>query len=284
MSGELHVRWTVHRRCLRAGAVLYLRDLRSTLSTPLPYLLMTGICLLSSYFLGNLLNAISSLSLIVSADPTRIPLFISVIALGLYLGITSSLSISHEREQRTLEILFYGPVTPFLRIAALFFRDLTVFAASVAILLLEMLLVSIATNLPPGIHSLRAAGASLLLVCPMISLSLLISTLCRRARASVLLFVCLFAVLAGLQVASMVLSSIPTEGLSLFMLYLRRALSLFLGWARWVSPFSYLVQTGGGLTGSTTGVTARILLAAVAYSIVLLAAARFVLAKKGKGL
>ena len=269
-------------RASRVGATLYLRDLKAKLFSPFPYLLLALICLLSTYFLGNLLKVISSLSVMVSADPFQIPLFFSVIAIALYLGVTSSTSISHEREQRTLEVLFFGPVTAEVRILALFFRDISVFLISVAFFLVHALVYSLATNLSLGVLSLRTAALSLPLVCPMVGLSLLLSASCRRARTSVLLFVCLFVLLAGLQLASMVLASIPAESISLFVLYLRRALAVFLDWILWISPFSYISRIGGMLETGASRPMGWTVLAALTYTAGLLAAARLVLSKRGK--
>jgi hypothetical protein len=271
-------------RRMKRGKILYLRDLKSALYSPFPYILVTAVCLLSTYFLRNFMAAVSALSLTVSTDPSRLPLSVSVIAMALYLGITSSTSLSHEREQKTLEVLFYGPVTPAMRIGALFLRDLSVFLLALGFFFVHALVVALTANLAAGAQSLRTAGLSLPLVCPMIGLSLLLSAMCRKTRSSVLLFISLFVLMAGLQAVFAALSSIPLENASLFVLYIKRALSAFLEWAKWISPFSYLSRIGGMLSDGGPYEARWTVLAALAYSAALLAAACLALARKGQGI
>ena len=267
---------------LRVVRTLYIRDLTSVLFSPFVYLLGVLVCALASYFAGVFLSTVSSLSVMVSVDPLRIPLVFTAVAVAVYLGISSSIAISHEREQKTLEVLFYGPVTPAERIGALFLRDLSVFLIVVTLFFAEALLVSLTTNLTLGAPSLRAAALSVPLVCPMVGFSLLISAVFRKTRSAVLLFVSLLVVLSGLQLASMILDSVPAESASLFVMYFRRALSLFLSWARWLSPFAYIARVGefleaGGQTPAWT------VAAAMAYAAGLLGAATIVLRKRGVG-
>ncbi len=265
---------------LRVVRTLYLRDLTTVLFSPYVYLLGVLACALASYFAGVFLTTVSSLSVLVSPDPLRIPLVFTAVAVAVYLGISSSIAITHEREQRTLEVLFYGPVTPGARIAALFLRDISVFLIVVAFFFLEALLVSLTTNLTLGASSLRAAGLSVALVCPMVGFSLLISAAFRKTRAAVLLFISLFVILSGLQLASMILDSVSAESASLFVLYLRRALSLFLSWARWLSPFAYIARVGEFLDAGAQAPTG-IVAAALLYAAGLLAAATAVLRRRG---
>lgn len=261
---------------------LYVRDFTSVLFSPFVYLLGFLVCALTSYFPGVFLTTVSSLSIMVSAGPLRIPLVSTVIAIAVYLGISSSIAIAHEREQKTLEVLFYGPVTPAERIGALFLRDLSVFLIVVALFFAEALFISLTTNLTLGAPSLRAAVLSVPLVCPMVGFSLLISSAFRKTRAAVLFFISLFVVFSGLQFTSMVLDSVPAESASLFIMYFRHALFLFLGWARWLSPFAYIARVGELIEAGGQSL-AWTVAAALVYAFGLLGAATIVLRKRGTG-
>ena len=278
-SAERGYTWSNRLRVFRT---LYVRDLISVLYSPFVYLLGVLVCALASYFAGVFLTTVSSLSIMVSADPLRIPLAFTAIAVAVYLGVSSSIAITHEKEQKTLEVLFYGPVTPAARVGALFFRDLSVFLIVVALFFAEALVVSLTTNLTLGAPSLRAAALSVALVCPMLGFSLLLSAAFRKTRSAVLLFVSLFVVLSGLQLASMVLDSVPVESASLFVMYLRRALSLFLSWARWLSPFAYIARVGEFLEAGGQAAAGTVA-AALAYAFGLLGAATIVLKRRGAG-
>jgi ABC-type multidrug transport system permease subunit len=267
---------------LRVGWVLYRRDLVGTLLSPSVYAVVTAACLLLTFFMVSYLDTVSSLAVFVSEDPARIPLFFTMAFLSLYLGVASSISISAEREHRTFEVLFYGPVTPLLRLLSIFLRDLAVFLLAAVVFLLDLWIVSRLTNLSLGPGILRSIGFSFFLVWPMIGFSLLLSSLTRRVRKAVLLFVTIFVALAGLQIAAGLLSSIPAESISLFLLYVRRTLSALLQAAQWVSPFAYIARLNEPMgAGSPAGI-GWILLAGILYAAVLLALAVLVLKKSDK--
>lgn len=264
----------------RVGWVLYRRDLLATLFSPAIYIVLTVACLLLTFFTVSWLDTVGSLSVLVSTDPARLPLFFCVGFLALYLGLTSSLSISSEREHRTFEVLFYGPVTSSLRIVSIFLRDLSVFLLAEGVFLLDLWVISRLTGISLGPDSLRGVLHSFLLIGPMIGFSLLLSALTRRVRKAVLLFVSVFVILAGLQIASGLLQAVPPSSLSLFLLAVRRALSALLAALRWISPFSYLARLNDPPgTGSPLGWT---LLAAVLYTLLLLALAILALKKADK--
>ncbi len=267
---------------LQVGWVLYRRDLLATLLSPAIYVIVTAACLLLTFFVVSYLDTVENLAVFVSADPARIPLFFCVAFLALYLGITSSIAISTEREQRTFEVLFYGPVTPVQRLAAIFLRDLSVFLLAVLVFVLDLWVTSRVTNLSLGPGSLRSAGYSFLLVWPMIGFSLLLSSSVRRVRKAVLLFVTVFVVLAGLQIAQGLMYSIPSASASLFLLYVRRALSAFLDIVQWVSPFSYIARLNGSAGPGAAAGIGWVLPAAVLYALLLLALATLVLKKTDK--
>ncbi len=276
MSGK---RW-IDR--LRVGWVLYRRDLLLALFSPSIYLCLSAACLLLAFFVVNYLNTVSQLSVLVSADPARIPLFFSVAFISLYLGVTSSISISSEREHRTLEVLFYGPVTPLARILSIFLRDLSVFLLAAVFFVLDILIASSFTNLALGPYSLSTIGASFFLVWPMVSFSLLLSSCFRRVRKAVLLFVTIFIGLAGLQIASSLLSAIPTESISLFLLYVKQAFLAVLRVSQWVSPFSYIARLNDTVLSGSTLHLGGYVLAAVGYSVLLLLLATAVLKRMDK--
>ena len=268
---------------LRIGWVLFKRDLTRSVFSPAPYIATTVSCLVSTFVVINYLDTLEKVSVLVSIDPSGIPLFVAVVLMSLYLGVSSSISITEEKEHRTLEILFYGPVTSWSLVLAKFCRDLTVFFFVLLFYVFFLLVESSITNLAIGPQSFKSMGIAFFLIWPMISFSLFLSAAMRRVRNAVVFFVIIFFVLAGLQVSHDLLLRIPPQSISLFLLYVRETLSIISKVLQWVSPFSYIAQTTYYMIGGVFRHAEWHLLFAVLYSSFILITACLVLKKKGMG-
>lgn len=265
---------------LRVGWVLFKRDLLGSLLSPAVYIVITVSCLLSTFFVGNYLNTIDKLSVTVSVDPSSIPLFFTVSIMALYLGLTSSVSITSEREHRTLEVLFYGPVNHFSFVLSKFFRDLAILLLSLAFFTFYLFIESYLTNLAFGPDSIGSICISFFLIWPIVSFSLFLSAAVRRVRNSVLLFIAVFLALAGLQITYALLLGIPSQSISLFLLYIRETLAILLTALQWISPFSYLLGRSIDMGLGLSNTSGWYILFAVLYSALLLGLANLVLKRR----
>jgi ABC-type transport system involved in multi-copper enzyme maturation permease subunit len=266
---------------LRVGWILFKRDFIGSLLSPATYIAVTAACLISTFFVVNYFDILRKVSVLVSVDPLSVPLFVAVVLITLYIGVISSIAITGEREHRTLEVLLYGPVTPWSLILAKFSYGIAVFLFALAFFIFYLLVEATIMNLSLGLRSLKTVGIAFFLVWPMVSFSLLLSAALKRVRNAVLLFVGIFLALMGLQIAYSLLLSIPPESISLFLLYLREGLAILLKGLQWVSPFSYIVRATPDLA---TGVSIPVgwsILFALLYTSFLLIAAIFVLRKRG---
>ena len=278
--GEIKHRAVNH---LRIGWVLFKRDLTRSVFSPAPYIATTVSCLVSTFFVINYLDTLEKVSVLVSVDPSGVPLLVAIMLMSLYLGISSSISITDEKERRTLEILFYGPITSWTLVLAKFCRDISVFFFVLLFFVCYLLVASSITNLAIGPRSFKSIGIAFLLIWPMISFSLLLSSALQRVRNAVVFFVIIFFVLAGLQVSHNLLLRIPPESISLFLLYVRETLSILSKVLQWISPFSYIGQITFYVTGGVFRPADWHLLFAVLYSSIILITAALVLNKKGVG-
>ena len=165
-----------HVNHFKIGWVLFKRDLIERLFSPITYIGMTVVCLLSTFMVVNYLDTLEKLSIIVSVDPSRATLFFAVIFMALYLGVTSSMAIAQEREHRTLEVLFCGPITYTTFVLSKFFRDVVVFFIFLIVLVGFLLVESQITNLALGPKSLQSIALSFFLIWPTLSICLLIGS------------------------------------------------------------------------------------------------------------
>jgi ABC-type transport system involved in multi-copper enzyme maturation permease subunit len=266
---------------LRVGWVLFKRDFIGSLLSPAIYIAVTVACLISTFFVVNYLNTLNKVSVLVSVDPLSAPLFFAIALIALYIGVISSISITGEREHRTLEVLFYGPVTPWSLVLAKFSYGIAIFLFALAFFTLYLLVESTITNLALGPRSLKSIGISFFLVWPMVSFSLLLSAILKRVRNAVLLFIGIFLVLTGLQIAYGLLLSIPSESISLFLLYVREGLAILLKGLQWVSPFSYIAKATTDMSLNSPLSIGWSILFAFFYSSFLLILAIFVFKKRG---
>ena len=266
---------------LRVGWVLLKRDILGSLLSPAFYIAVTAACLLSTFLFANYLDTLNKVTVMVSVDPSSIPLFFAVALMALYLGVTSSISITGEREHRTLEVLLYGPVTAGSVVLSKFFRDLAIFLFGLVFFTVYLIVVSAMTNLALGPRSFWSIATSFFLVWPMISFSVFLSAALRRVRSAVLLFIGVFLGLAGVQIASSLLLHVPPESISLFLLYVREALVILSRWLQWVSPFSYIARTTMDMTIGVSRSAGWYVLIAFLYSSLLLVMAVLVLKKRG---
>jgi len=266
---------------LRVGWALFKRDLIERLLSPVTYIGMTLVCLLSTFMVINYLDTLEKLSIIVSVDPSSATLFFAVIFMALYLGVTSSMAIAQEREHRTLEVLFCGPITYTVFVLSKFFRDVTVFFIFLIVLTGFLILESEIANLAIGPKSLQSIGLSFFLIWPTLAFCLLISSLAKRVRIAILIFVVVIFILGIIQIAHSFLFSMPPDKISLFLLYIRQVLAIVLDVLQWISHISYIAAATGDMPVSIPISLFWYVLVGVLYSFCLLFFAITIMRKRG---
>jgi ABC-type Na+ efflux pump permease subunit len=266
---------------LRVGWTLFKRDITERLLSPITYIGMTAVCLLSTFMVLNYLDTLEKLAIIVSVDPSRATLFFAVIFMALYLGVASSMSIAQEREHRTLEVLFCGPITHSTYVLSKFCRDVAVFFIFLVVLLCFLILESKITNVAIGPKSLYSIGLSFFLIWPTFAFCLLISSLVKRVRKAILIFIIVVFILGIIQAAHGFLYSMPPDNVSFFLLYIRQALTVVLAALQWVSHISYIAAATGGMPASVPISLFWYVMVGVLYSIGLLFLTITIMRKRG---
>ncbi|MBE0478291.1 ABC transporter permease [Candidatus Aerophobetes bacterium] len=237
--------------------------------------------LVSSLILRNFLQGIREDNIFISSYPLNFPLFVSMVIISLYLVIVSAVSISREKEQGTLEVLFYGPVSSSSFLLGKYFTDMLLYLIIAGFFSVYFFGVSLITNLGFTVALGKAIFVSIFIASCVISFGLFISSLTGKVRSSI---VWLIGILIGFLVIwffQNMFRGIPSEALSSWLIYVQRTLNVIYYFVNWVSPFSYLSRGMESIgVGSMRPFLLNILYSVV-YTVVFLTASIYILKAKG---
>lgn len=261
--------------------VLVKRDFLSALKGWGLYVAAFVSLLASSFILRSHLGAIKENNILISSDPLNYPLFISLVVISFYLAIISVISISREKDQGTLEVLFYGPVNCSSYLAAKYIKDMLLYLVMVGFFFVYFGAVSGFTNLAFSWSLVKAIFLSIFLVSCIVSFGLFISSLTSRMRTSIIWLVGILLVFLAVQIFHTMLISLEEEALSSSLLYLRKTLEMVSHGIGWISPFSYLNRGMQSIAIGSTLLYGMSILYSLIYSFVLLVFSVLILEAKG---
>lgn len=266
----------------KAIGVLTKRDFLSDLRGWGIYGVVVISFLLSSFFLGRYLGGIRENNIRISTDPLSTFLFFpSVIMISFYLTILSSVSVSGEKDQGTLEVLFYGPVNSSAFIIAKYLKQMLIYLVVVAFFFAYFWGVSGLTNLGFSLNLVKSIFLSIFLVSCWISFGLFISSLTNKMRSSVLWVVGVFLALWALYFGQGLLLGFATEEMPAFLAYVGTTVSFIYHAIWWISPLSYLSRGMDAVQVGSMWLYGMSILYSVVYSAVLIILSILILKRKG---
>lgn len=268
-------------RTFRVMKTLFKRDFLYSLYSFGYYAALFASFIASSFILKNFLDSIGEEDILVSAYPLNYPLYITLIIISLYLVILSGVSISREREQGTLEVLFYGPVTPGSFLWGKYFKDLCLGMVALGFTALYFYLVSLLTNLGFTLGLVKALVMSIFLLSCVVSFGLFISSLTGRIRSSVLALVAILGAFLAIQLGYNALLGFEKESLSAPMLYVRQTMSYVFRGISWISPFAYLSRGLDSVVLENPLLYVANIGYALAYSLIFMFLSVYVMSKRG---
>ena len=257
------------------------RDFLSTLKGWGLYLAAFLSLLASSFILKSHLGAIKENNILISSDPLNYPLFISLVIVSFYLAIISVISISREKDQGTLEVLFYGPVNSSSYLVAKYTKDMLLYLVMVCFFFVYFTAVSSLTNLAFSWSLVKAIFLSIFLVSCIVSFGLFISSLTSRMRTSIIWLVGILLAFLAIQIFHTMLVSLEEEALSSSLLYLRKTLEMVSRGTGWISPFSYLNRGMQSIAIGSMRLYGMSILYSLVYSFILLVSSVLILEAKG---
>lgn len=258
------------------------REIKSTLYGAGIYVTLTLIFLAVSYFFVNssIRNVIDS-GVLALRNPIADPFFFAMGLGGAYLGLCSALSISRERDQGTLEVLFYGPVDAAGYIAGKYLHQMLAYGVMLAFATVNFFLVSRVTNLGFSAGFLSVLLLSIFLTSCMVSFGIFLSVSTRRMIVSVVLFLGIVLFFFGFWAAYNAVIRITARDLPVFIIYVRMILDNMNAVIRWISPISYYERGLIAAFMGDAGQYALSLLSSAVYTVVLLALSVWTFRRKG---
>lgn len=261
--------------------VIARRDIKSTVNGLGIYVAASLAFLVAMLFVRSNLHGVTENGLMVRANPLNYPLLIAVIIGAIYLALTSTISVSRERDQGTLEVLFYGPVDYATYVLAKFLEQLLTFVGLIAIYVVGFFIISKLTNFGMDGSFLAMAGLSVLMAASIVAFGLLLSTVSRNARTSVIVLLVLLVAFLAIDIVAGILTGMSARDMSITLVYTRVAVDMINQGLKWISPFAYLSRGMAAVElGSSTQILSSIG-ASLLYTAVLLALAIQFLDRRG---
>jgi ABC-type transport system involved in multi-copper enzyme maturation permease subunit len=261
--------------------VIARRDLLGMLYGPGIYLVVALGMLATLPVIAGYLDAVERNRVLILADAFTLPFFIAATIAMLFLALASVATIARERDQGTLEVLFYGPVDVRAYVLA---KHLAHVLAYLPIGLgLAALMFAYAGM--TGLRLPQAFALELLLsvftAAAVTALGVCLSTLARGVRAGIALLGVLTALFLAIRVGSELLSGIAVTNNVSPLLVLRNVVLALDATAGYVSPFG-LFQSGVDalVRQDLVAYVSMILLSCLQCAVLLTASARL-LARRG---
>lgn len=278
---ERHRGW---RTRARAARVIALRDLSATLRGQGIWAVLSVSFILVSYLsVGRSLWAIGTTGIVPMQNPFEYPLLlITTIASG-YLTFCCMVGIARDRDEGTLEILFYGPVDAASYVAGKYIQAMLAFLVAAACAAGYCLVASLLTNLTVSSHVLQLIVLSFFTGSVVIAFGILLSIISRRLAGSIALFIGLMLIFVLIDAAHRVVLLLPVEQMSSGLVQVRVLLETLNDFMDWVSPPAYLRRGHEALQTGHASQYVISVLSCVVYTLMLLVGAGITLRHKGVG-
>ena len=275
MNGNSRARW-------RAVRLIQRRELRTMLFGFGLYVVIALGLMAAILLLRNYLNFVQESGLLVMSGAFNFPLFAVIFLAAIYLAVSSVTTIARERDQGTMEVLFYGPVDSISYV-------LGKYLAQMATYLFMLLVFALCFGLFAGLTNFSFPGnvgwvvlLSILVVSDVVAFSIFLSAQSSSVRTALLLFLSILLGLMLIQFGREILSAIPVTGRYYNpMLFMQNVLVNLNSVARWVSPFSYLMQGMEAVRRGSMDMYAVLAATSVLFSLLFLGLSVVLLERKG---
>jgi len=268
--------------CADIIKLIALKDTKRAFRTPgiyLIFLLSAAVIGVSAYFFSAIQKAPG-----MAGAAGAFPLVSILTAAGicaLYMAFSSVSSVARERQEHTLEVLFYGPVDEGSFIAGKYLGRMIPVLFLFAALVLYVLFISAVLGSVPGADIVLYVLFSILFISCVVGLGIMLSNLAGSVTVAVFVLMAFMLGLLFLGIAGSILQIIPAFNPALSIA--KDIISALLAATRYISPVEYL---GIGLGAASSGDMAGCVLAflyPVLYTSVVLVLAVLILKKKGVG-
>ncbi len=189
--------------------------------------------------LGSLLE---DQGVIIVQRPLEVSILIAGMVISIYLALYSLVTVSQERDDETVDVLFYGPINPQEYLMGHFLGQWILGIILISIFGCYLLIISLITGLVPTWNLVLSLGAAWFSMTAIISSGILIAVLVRSTKKAIFLFISLIILLVGIQIGfSYYQASIGQElVITKFLAMTIHALNKI---AQWLSPYTYFLES-----------------------------------------
>jgi ABC-type transport system involved in multi-copper enzyme maturation permease subunit len=246
------------------------------------YLALSLALVVAILILRNYLNFVNENGLLVVSGAFVIPLLAVVLVTAFFLAFSAVSAIARERDQGTLEVLFYGPVDA---VAYILGKYLAHLGAGVVMALIYSLCFFVYAGLTNFTFSLNIGWMILLALfisSDLIVVGIFLSTLSSRVRTALLLFLSLLLIFLVIEIGPDLLALIPySQNYYNPVLFLQELLTAAKQVTAWLSPLAYLSQGLEAIRRGATLTYLTTLLIAGGYTVIFLGLSVVTLERKG---
>lgn len=214
------------------------------------YITMTVALIIAAVIVNNSLRFTEQNILFVSRQPIFLPILVNTIVTSIYLALSTSIIVSRERDQGTLETLMHGPVDETAFLLGNFLAQLKVYGGLVLVAFVWANLLTWVLHLQYSFELAIVLITSIATTAAIIALGLFVAMWGGRSRTTLVYFILIILVIVGIQisdeiVSNLVLASNPTFNDPL--ITVRNVLASATSIVKWLSPYSQLEQAMGAL-------------------------------------
>ncbi|HUF36987.1 MAG TPA: ABC transporter permease subunit [Anaerolineales bacterium] len=207
------------------------------------YVAMFVALVIAAVSVGNTLNFTEQNIVFVSRQPIFLPVLINTIIISIYLAMVSTLNVSSERDQGTLETLIQGPVDGFAFLLGNFLGQLKVYAALALVAFVWSNLLTWLLHLQYSIGVAVVLVVSIAAAAVVIAFGMFIAMWGGRSRTALIYFTLITLLVVGIQLADQIVTGVvlaSNPAVNDPLITVRNVLAAANGIVRWVSPYAQL--------------------------------------------
>lgn len=260
------------------------RDLHGTLHSFGLYVTLSAAIGVAATVLRNQMATVQEGGLRVLSHPFAASLFGAAVLFSVYLGLISTLSIARERDQGTLETLFYGPVDPEAYLLGKYLSQMSTYILMAAAYLAVLAAYALFTNFAFTASLLWAAILSTTTASAVAAGGILLSALNRSARGALFALLAVVAAFLTVQLGHDLVADLAAglpQNRPNPLLFLQTLLTWLDIAANWLSPFAHLERGIDTLLRGSPGEYLLMAGLSLAYTVLGLGLAARTLRRKG---
>lgn len=230
------------------------------------------------FFTENIKNSVFILSR--TMEPLSLIFMISVVGIfSLYFATNSVTTIARERHDKTLEVLFYGPIDEFSFIIGKFTGMMFVFLFMLLCSLAFILLVDLFVHIGNFYEILKLSFLSIFLISCIITLGIFLSIFTSSVSGSISLLIGFFIALTVLQIMGGIIDVFLGDNQSISMI--KDTIMNLISNVKYISPIEYLSMGWDSIASKDNTKYLLSLLYSLIYSGVFLGLSTVALIKRG---